>query len=460
MKPRSNRAYSAVARLGGRLALVASVFATMLLGTLALSAATATSASAAPLGPGYALVAADGGIFNFGQSQYFGSTGGQHLNKPIVGAASTPFLEGYWLVASDGGIFNYGSAGFYGSTGARTLNKPVVGMASTSTGTGYWLVASDGGIFSFGDATFYGSMGGTHLNKPIVEMAATPSGHGYWLVASDGGIFSFGDAGFFGSTGALHLNKPIVGMASTPNGGGYWLVASDGGIFTYGNAGFFGSAGALPLNKPVVGMSATANGGGYLLVASDGGIFTYGNAVFFGSMGGTHLNQPMVGMFGRPPFAVKVDPYVPTSGQSSNWVNTGSGYQLQLNNTGGGSVPAGARVLGVEGLNVSQLQTLGFTVAGGTCTATEPYFLLNATDPTTHAVVTRSYGCANGGGGGAKSFNPVSGATGAAPLSGNDVVTSLDIVDSGAATNLTNIVVAGLTITDFRTFTSSGTIIG
>src|ERR1035437_591809 len=149
MKPRSNRTYSAVARLGGRLALVPSVFATMLLGTLALSAATATSASAAPLGPGYALVAADGGIFNFGQSQYFGSMGGQHLNKPIVGAASTPFLEGYWLVASDGGIFNYGSAGFYGSMGGQTLNKPVVGMASTSTGMGYWLGRSVGQIFAF-----------------------------------------------------------------------------------------------------------------------------------------------------------------------------------------------------------------------------------------------------------------------------------------------------------------------
>jgi hypothetical protein len=38
---------------------------------------------------------------------------------------------GYWLVASDGGIFAYGDAGFYGSTGGMNLNRPVVGMAST-----------------------------------------------------------------------------------------------------------------------------------------------------------------------------------------------------------------------------------------------------------------------------------------------------------------------------------------
>ena len=42
---------------------------------------------------------------------------------------SAPDGKGYLLVASDGGIFNYGDAGFFGSTGAQTLNKPVVGMA-------------------------------------------------------------------------------------------------------------------------------------------------------------------------------------------------------------------------------------------------------------------------------------------------------------------------------------------
>ena len=85
--------------------------------------------------------------------------------------ASTPTGHGYWLVASDGGIFTFGDASFYGSTGGQTLNKPIVGMAPTPTGHGYWLVASDGGIFTFGDATFYGSMGGTVLNQPVVGMA-------------------------------------------------------------------------------------------------------------------------------------------------------------------------------------------------------------------------------------------------------------------------------------------------
>ncbi len=247
-------------------------------------------------GQGYRFVASDGGIFDYGDAGFWGSTGSLHLNAPVVGMAVTPSTDGYWMVAADGGIFDYGDARFDGSMGGRHLNRPIVGMAATPDGGGYWLVASDGGIFSFGNAHFYGSTGSVHLNKPIVGMAATPDGGGYWLVAADGGIFSYGDAAFHGSTGSLTLNSPVVGMAASPDGGGYWLVAADGGIFDYGTAGFFGSAGSLRLNKPVVGMAASPDGGGYWLVAADGGIFTYGDARFFGSAGGMALNKPIVGM--------------------------------------------------------------------------------------------------------------------------------------------------------------------
>ncbi len=248
---------------------------------------------------GYYLSASDGGIFNFGNLPFCGSTGAITLNRPVVGMAATRDAGGYWEVASDGGIFAFGDAQFYGSTGAIHLNQPMVGMAAMPDGGGYWLVASDGGIFSFGSARFHGSTGGIHLNKPIVGMASTPDGGGYWLVASDGGIFAFGDAPFYGSTGGTHLNQAIVGMASNPGGGGYWLVASDGGIFSFGpQAAFHGSTGAIHLAQAVVGMQATSSGGGYRFVAGDGGIFDFGDAQFFGSMGGTRLNQPVVAMAG------------------------------------------------------------------------------------------------------------------------------------------------------------------
>ncbi len=85
-------------------------------------------------------------------------------DAPIVGIAAAPIGEGYWLVAADGGVFSFGNARFHGSMGGKPLNAPVVGMAADPSGgagaeasdRGYWLVAADGGVFSFG-STFYGS---------------------------------------------------------------------------------------------------------------------------------------------------------------------------------------------------------------------------------------------------------------------------------------------------------------
>ena len=230
------------------------------------------------------------------------------LDAPIVGMAATPDGQGYWMVAADGGIFAYGDAHFFGSTGNIRLNQPVVGMAATPDGKGYWMVAADGGIFAYGDAHFYGSTGNIRLNQPVVGMAATPDGKGYWLVAADGGIFAFGDAHFYGSTGNIRaqpaggghgrharrkgllagggrrrdlrlrrrsffgstgddvLNQPVVGMAAGPGGKGYWLVAADGGIFSFGAVSFFGSEGAGRPAGPAVGIVATPSGGGYWLV--------------------------------------------------------------------------------------------------------------------------------------------------------------------------------------------------
>ena len=248
-----------------------------------------------PSGNPYRFVATDGGVFSFGGTGFYGSTGDIRLNQPIVGMASNPLRPGYWLVATDGGVFSFGDAPFLGSTGDIRLNQPIVGMEPTPDGRGYWLVASDGGIFAFGNARFLGSTGDRRLNKPITGMSATPDGNGYWLFASDGGVFTFGTASFLGSTGDRTLNKPIVGSAPTPDGEGYWLVASDGGIFAFGTAGFFGSTGDRALNSPIVSIIPTESGKGYALVAADGGVFNFGDSAFHGSTGDIRLNRPIVG---------------------------------------------------------------------------------------------------------------------------------------------------------------------
>ena len=177
------------------------------------------------------MVGADGGVFTVNrvpggqcggqptcQANFFGSMGGQPLNAPIVSMASTPDGQGYWLVAADGGIFSFGNAGFFGSMGGQHLNAPVVGMAPSIDGHGYYLVAADGGVFAFGDAPFFGSMAGTSLNAPVVGISTTYDNSGdpartsgYYLAGSDGSIFAFGAAPFTGSGVDMGLG-PVIGV--------------------------------------------------------------------------------------------------------------------------------------------------------------------------------------------------------------------------------------------------------
>ena len=257
------------------------------------------------------------------------------LNLPsdwfTLGSQPSGGVGGYWIDAADGGVFSFGNAQFYGSTGGMRLNQPVVGMATTHDAGGYWEVASDGGVFSFGDAQFHGSTGSIRLNKPMVGMAVTPDGGGYWLVASDGGIFAFGDAQFYGSTGSITLNKPVIGMVPTHDGAGYWLVASDGGIFAFGDAGLlriprlrrrrrrpssawrppptaagtgcsrptapphaFGDAppvavaadspGTAGMTSPMTGLIPDFTGQGFDAVDGSGQVFAYGDAPYFGDV--------------------------------------------------------------------------------------------------------------------------------------------------------------------------------
>ena len=247
-----------------------------------------------------------GGVYPFGDAEVGApkvasvNGAGPTFNSLVVDMVATNDGTGYWLASADGGVYNYGTAQYYGSLGNLTLQGPIVGMAATPDDRGYWLIGFDGGIFAFGDARFYGSMGGSHLNLPIVGMAATPDGGGYWMVADDGGIFAFGDARFYGSTGSMTLAANIVAMAPTPDGGGYWLVGADGGIFAFGDAGYFGSMGGKPLNDGILSMAPTPDGQGYWLVAWDGGVFTFGDATYAGSLGGGGPAAPVTKLVPTP----------------------------------------------------------------------------------------------------------------------------------------------------------------
>jgi hypothetical protein len=89
--------------------------------------------AAAADGYGYCIATTfnDGrlGVNPNGTCQFQGDMGGQHLNSPAVGFTSSLGAHGYYGVAADGGIFTFGDATFHGSMGGTKLNAPVVGMA-------------------------------------------------------------------------------------------------------------------------------------------------------------------------------------------------------------------------------------------------------------------------------------------------------------------------------------------
>jgi hypothetical protein len=91
--------------------------------------------------------------------------GGKPLNKPIVGMAATPTGGGYWEVASDGGIFAFGNAQFYGSVTGNT-SQTVVGVSPTTDGRGYWETAANGQVFQFGDAYLAGTAASQTVSGP------------------------------------------------------------------------------------------------------------------------------------------------------------------------------------------------------------------------------------------------------------------------------------------------------
>jgi uncharacterized protein YkwD len=142
--------------------------------------------------------------------------------------AATPTGRGYWLVAADGGMFAFGDAAFHGSTGGRRLPHPIVGMARTGTGHGYWLLGRGGEVYPFGTARHHGAPTGFTAAALILS----DSGSGYLIVTSNGGVLGYGDAAYYGSTGWAPLRSPVTAASGGP-GEGYRLTTADGTIFVF-----------------------------------------------------------------------------------------------------------------------------------------------------------------------------------------------------------------------------------
>ena len=179
-------------------------------------------------------------------------------------------------MAADGGVFAFGDAGLYGSVG-RAASQCAGSSASrprlTDTATGW--SAADGGVFAYGEAVFSGSLANTRINAPITSIAATSDGRGYWLAGADGGVYAFGTAGFAGSLGASGSPNAVVGIAATPSG--YAVIDRTGLVTVFSTNGSEAPRNTLyPGERLNPGEALTSPNGRYTLVMqSDGNLVEF-----------------------------------------------------------------------------------------------------------------------------------------------------------------------------------------
>ncbi len=132
------------------------------------------SMSASNDGYGYSAVASHGQTYVLGNA---GPCGNPNPNATNIVAVATSSVGGCWITGSDGGVFAYGNAQYYGGMTGKTLAKPIIGIAGTPDGKGYWLLGGDGGVFAFGDATYAGSVSYTPPVVGAPDCSKVPNSH-------------------------------------------------------------------------------------------------------------------------------------------------------------------------------------------------------------------------------------------------------------------------------------------
>ena len=227
---------------------------------------------------GYWLVATDGGVFAFGDAGFYGSLPGigiapagsgrpRSLNAPIVGMVPSSDDRGYFMVAADGGVFAFGDARFEGSCpGIGGCSGAGVSVLPDSSGQGYWLVTATGHVYTFGNAPSEGSpieeTGGQAIPFPVVSAVRTVDGAGYWILFNNGIVLGFGDASAYEDTnhdtdayGQVTEANPAAAIFATDDNLGYWIASAGGSVYSFGSARNDGSMAGQHLNAPIIAAS-------------------------------------------------------------------------------------------------------------------------------------------------------------------------------------------------------------
>jgi len=92
------------------------------------------------------------------------------LNRPVVAVAATRSGLGYWLVAADGGVFSFGDARYAGSLPGIGVHDQAVAIAARP-GIGYAVATTAGHVFGFGAPGATAGPADMGARSPTVAMA-------------------------------------------------------------------------------------------------------------------------------------------------------------------------------------------------------------------------------------------------------------------------------------------------
>ena len=133
---------------------------------------------------------------------------------------------GYWLLAADGGVFNFGDAAFAGSAGGAPSPDPAEKLVAPKSGPGYWIVDQNGTVNPFGGVTG---------NPPTQGLMFRP------VTAGDKAVlFAFAQLGkpyIWGGNGPVGYDCSGLALASWKNAAGIGFArVSDDQYHTAGSA--------------------------------------------------------------------------------------------------------------------------------------------------------------------------------------------------------------------------------
>lgn len=152
-----------------------------------------------------------------------------------VALVPTASGQGYWMINADGGVFTFGDAQFYGSLPQRRPGVQNVVAAIRVGNTKYCMLESSGRTSCFAAGSIYEDSQpvtyGLH-SDPATTMIPSGDAQGWWVVSRKGKVSAYGSAVGAGEV-AQQPYGPIMGGAGWGNNT-YRLVGADGGVFTFG----------------------------------------------------------------------------------------------------------------------------------------------------------------------------------------------------------------------------------